>query len=80
MLTALPFALISLVWMVAGVAMLANPAWWSRLVKIWMAERLLLFFVLQGVLLGGLILLVGASPQGSWPWMSLGALWVVVAL
>lgn len=80
MLTALLFGLISLVWMIVGVAMLASPAWWSHQIRRWMTEPLLHFIFMQAVLLGGLILLVGSSALGSRLWLFVGTGLMALAL
>ena len=80
MVTVFLFGLISLVWTIVGVAMLAGPAWWSNQVRRRMTEPLIQFLFMQGILLGGLILFVGSSPQGSWLWTFVGAIFVALAL
>jgi threonine/homoserine/homoserine lactone efflux protein len=81
MLAALLFGLIGLAWMVTGVVMLANPAWWSDRIRRWMRDPLPRFVLTQGMMLSGLILVVGGAAQpGSWLWVTVGVLLVVMAL
>ncbi|HEV8539536.1 MAG TPA: hypothetical protein VGQ60_00090 [Nitrospiraceae bacterium] len=81
MLEALLFGLIGLLWMVTGLVMLANPAWWSGRVRRWIGEPLPCFVLIQGMLLSGLILMVGkAAYQDARLWVILGALLAVLAL
>ncbi|MBM4122989.1 MAG: hypothetical protein FJ249_10410 [Nitrospira sp.] len=81
MLTVILVGLIGLSWAAAGVAMVTAPAWWQdRTVGMLMAP-LSRFLLTQGMVLGGLILILGTShQQGVWLWGMLGALLVAKAL
>lgn len=73
MLSALLFGLISLI----RLAMIAVPLWWSAWVKRSVADALHRYVAAQGLILGGLILVSGASThRGYWLWVTVGSLGV----
>lgn len=77
MLSALLFGLISLTWMAMGLAMIAVPLWWSAWIKRSVADPLRRYVAAQGLILGGLILVLGASThRGYWLWVTVGSLGV----
>ncbi len=73
--------LIVLSWVAAGVVMTMVPAWWRDRMSGVMTDPLSRFLLTQGMILGGLILMLGTSAQqGFWLWAMLGALQVAKAL
>jgi hypothetical protein len=81
MRVALVLALVSLLWFAAGVGALAAPAWWSRRLHRSMADPVSRFFLIQGLLLAGVLLLLAAAElPRSWFWMAVGGLAAAKAL
>ncbi|MEK6618991.1 MAG: hypothetical protein AAB093_07330 [Nitrospirota bacterium] len=81
MLSALLFGLISLIWLAMGLAMIAVPLWWSAWVKRSVADALHRYVAAQGLILGGLILVLGASThRGYWLWVTVGSLGVAIGM
>ncbi|MEW6544541.1 MAG: hypothetical protein AB1411_13150 [Nitrospirota bacterium] len=81
MVTLLLFGLISLLWLAAGVAMIALPAWWIERMRAVLSDPLRRFVLLQGVLLVGLVLVLGAPERrGVWLWATLGLVAAAKAL
>jgi hypothetical protein len=81
MITAALFGLLSLIWLAVGLAMVATPAWWNQWVRRTMTDALSRFLLLQAMMLGGLVLVLGASTyRGYWLWVFLGALQTAKAL
>ncbi len=79
--TLLVGGLISVAWVGIGVAMIAVPAWWQERMQRALADPLGGLLVAQGMVLGGLLLFLGAAPlRGYWLWVVLGALTVVKGL
>lgn len=73
--------LISLMWVGIGVAMIALPAWWQERMQRAMADPLSRLLLAQGMVLGGLVLFLGAPVlRGYWLWVALGSLTVVEGL
>ncbi|TAJ11062.1 MAG: hypothetical protein EPO61_00270 [Nitrospirae bacterium] len=73
--------LISVVWVGIGVAMIALPAWWQERMRLALADPLGGLLMAQGMILGGLLLFLGAAPlRGHWLWAALGVLTVVKGL
>ncbi|MBM4134204.1 MAG: hypothetical protein FJ245_10580 [Nitrospira sp.] len=73
--TLLVGGLISAVWVGIGVAMIALPAWWQARMRRALADPLGGLLTAQGMILGGLLLFLGAAPlRGAWLWAVLGAL------
>ena len=54
-------SLISLILVAAGAAIMAMPSWWSGWVRRALVDPLRRFLLTQGMILGGLILVLGAS-------------------
>jgi threonine/homoserine/homoserine lactone efflux protein len=74
-------ALISVMWVGIGVAMIALPAWWQDRMRRTLADPLGILLMAQGMILGGLLLFLGTSAlRGAWLWMVLGALTAVKGL
>ena len=81
MVTLFLFSLISLILVAAGTAMMAMPSWWSGWVRRALVDPFRRFLLTQGMILGGLILVLGASPhRGQWLWVTVGLLGVGKAL
>lgn len=81
MLTLLLFGLIALTWLAMGVAMITVPIWWRDRIGRALRDPLARFLLTQGMILGGLVLLVGSSVrEGDWVWSFLGAFLVIKAL
>jgi uncharacterized protein YjeT (DUF2065 family) len=81
MVTLFLFSLISLIFVAAGTAMMAMPLWWSGWIRRALVDPLRRFLLTQGMILGGLILVLGASPhRGHWLWVTVGLLGVAKAL
>nr|MBI3614742.1 hypothetical protein [Nitrospirota bacterium] len=79
--TLLVGGLISLVWVGIGVAMIALPVWWQARMQRALADPLGRLLIAQGMILGGLLLFLGAAPLwGSRLWAVLGALTTVKGL
>ena len=74
-------SLISLILVAAGAAIMAMPSWWSGWVRRALVDPLRRFLLTQGMILGGLILILGASThRGHWLWVTVGLLGVGKAL
>ena len=81
MVTLFLLSLISLILVAAGAAMMAMPSWWSGWVRRALVDPFRRFLLTQGMILGGLILIVGASThRGHWLWVTVGLLGVGKAL
>ena len=81
MVTLFLLSLISLILVAAGAAMMAMPSWWSGWVRRTLADPFRRFLLTQGMILGGLILVLGASThRGHWLWVTVGLLGVGKAL
>lgn len=81
MVTLFLFSLISLILVAAGIAMMAMPSWWSGWVRRVLVDPFRRFLLTQGMILGGLILILGASAHpGHWLWVTVGLLGVGKAL
>src|SRR5438093_13074806 len=81
MVTLFLFSLISLILVAAGTAMMALPSWWSGWVRRALVGPFRRFLLAQGMILGGLILILGASThRGHWLWVTVGLLGVGKAL
>ena len=75
------FGLISLIWVAAGAAIMAMPSWWSGWARRALVDPFRRFFLTQGMILGGLILVLGASTHRAyWLWVTVGLLGVAKAL
>lgn len=75
------FGLISLIWVAAGAAIMAIPSWWSGWVRRALVDPFRRFLLTQGMILGGLILVLGASTHRAyWLWVTVGLLGVAKAL
>lgn len=71
-------AIIGLVWMGSGVAMIAVPAWWTGWILRLCFQHVSRFLLTQVAILGGLVLALGTSGhQGSWLWRTIGFLGVL---
>ncbi|MBM4123354.1 MAG: hypothetical protein FJ246_00120 [Nitrospira sp.] len=78
MLTLPLFGLVALTWLAMGVTMITLPARWRARIGRVLTDPLPRFLLTQGMILGGLVLLVGSSTQeGHWLWVSVGALMVI---
>lgn len=74
-------ALISLIWMAGGLAMIVSADWWQERTEHMLAHPLGRLLAAQGAILAGLLLLLGTPTlRGAWLWMGLGALAVVKGL
>jgi len=81
MVTLFLLSLISLILVAAGAAIMAMPSWWSGWVRRALVDPLRRFLLTQGMILGGLILILGASThRGHWLWVTVGLLGVGKAL
>ena len=81
MLTMILLGLVGLSWVAIGVAMLTAPGWWHERMGGVMATPPSRFLLTQGMILGGLVLMLGTSAQqGFWLWGTLGVLLVATAL
>ena len=75
MQTTLVLGFISLVWLAAGAALIAAPAWLSGQVQRHLADPFSRFFLLQGAALTGVLVVLGSSvEQRSWFWIAVGSL------
>lgn len=75
MQTTLVLGFISLVWLAAGAALIAVPAWLSGQVQRNLADPFSRFFLLQGAALAGVLVVLGSSvEQRSWFWIAVGSL------
>jgi hypothetical protein len=77
MLTLLLFGLIALTWLAMGVAMITVPIWWRDRIGRALRDPLARFLLTQGMILGGLVLLVVVARGDS---MERGAFLVIKAL
>lgn len=81
MVTLVALGLISLIWGVMGLAMVVAPSSWNGWVRRSFLDPLRRFILIQGLMLAGLVLILGATGhQGRWLWVAVGALAVAKAL
>lgn len=81
MRTTLVLGFVSLVWLAAGVAMIAVPIWASRLVQRKLADPFSRFLLLEGAALAGVLVVLGGSVEPrSWFWIAVGGLATAKAL
>ena len=81
MQTTLVLGFVSLVWLAAGIAMIAAPAWLSGQVQRNLSDPFSRFLLLQGAALAGVLVVLGASvDQRSWFWIAVGSLATAKAL
>lgn len=81
MLTAAVPIVISLIWLAAGVAMIAVPAWWRQWIVRTLADPFSRFLLLQSAaLVGVLLLLAAAEPPRDWFWIAIGAVATIKSL
>ncbi len=81
MQTTLVLGFISLVWLAAGVTMIAAPAWLSGQVQRNLADPFSRFLLLQGAALAGVLVVLGSSvDQRAWFWIAIGSLAAAKAL
>ncbi len=81
MRTTLVLGMVSLVWLAAGVLMIAVPAWASRLVQRKLADPFSRFLLLEGAPLAGVLAVLGRSMKPrSWLWIAVGGLATATAL
>ena len=79
--TMLVLGFVSLVWLAAGAALIAAPAWLSGRLQRSLADPFSRFLVLQGAALAGLLVVLGSSvEQWSWFWIAVGSLAIAKAL
>ena len=79
--TMLVLGFVSLVWLAAGAALIAAPAWLSGWVQRSLTDPFSRFLVLQGAALAGLLVVLGSSvEQRSWFWIAVGSLAIAKAL
>jgi hypothetical protein len=79
--TLLVSAIVSLVWMAGGLAMIVASTWWMDRIERALADPLGRLLLGQAAILIGLLLLLGTPPlRGAWLWMSLGAAGVIKGL
>lgn len=72
---------IGLVWVGAGAALIAAPAWWTGLMTRVFREPAARFVAGQLMLFLGLLLIVGSASYGaSWAWVGVGAIAVLKGL
>ncbi len=78
MVTAGVLAIIGLMWMACGVAMIAVPSWWVGWTLHVCSQPVSRFLLTQVAILGGLVLILGTSGhQGFWLWVAIGSLAVL---
>lgn len=81
MRTMLVLGFVSLIWLVAGVAMIAAPDWTSRQVQRKLADPFARFLLLEGAALAGVLVVLGGSVDPrSWFWIAVGGLATAKAL
>ena len=74
------FGLISIAWGVMGLFLVVAPMPWVALVQKTMNEPWRRFWLAQGLLLIGLVLIIGTAPfQGFWLWVACGVIMVFKA-
>ena len=79
--TMLVLGFVSLLWLAAGAALIAAPAWLSGQVQRSLTDPFSRFLVLQGAALAGLLVVLGSSvEQRSWFWIAVGSLAIAKAL
>lgn len=79
--TMLVLGFVSLLWLAAGAALIAAPAWLSGWVQRSLTDPFSRFLVLQGAALAGLLVVLGSSvEQRSWFWIAVGSLAIAKAL
>jgi hypothetical protein len=80
-MTLLLGGLIGLIWMAIGIAMISAPDWWRSLVQQALVDPFRRLLLTQGMILGGLLLILGTGQlRGAWLWMTLGFLTVAKGL
>ncbi len=81
MQTMLVLGFVSLVWLVAGIAMVVAPAWLGGYMQRNLADPFSRFLLLQGAALAGVLVVLGSSvEQRSWFWITVGSLATAKAL
>ena len=81
MRTMLVLGFVSLLWLAAGAALIAAPAWLSVRLQRSLTDPFSRFLVLQGAALAGLLVVLGSSvEQRSWFWIAIGSLAIAKAL
>ena len=81
MVTAGLLGMIGVSWLLAGLAMIAVPSWWTQALQRWFAHPSYRFLGTQAGLLAGLVLVLGTSGhQGSWFWMVIGAVAILKSM
>jgi hypothetical protein len=81
MQTTLVLGFVSLVWLAAGVVMVAAPAWLSGQARRNLADPFSRFVLLQGTALAGVLVVLGSSVERrSWFWIAVGSLATAKAL
>ncbi len=74
------FGVICVTWMVVGLILTVAPSLWVDFVQKMLIDTWQRFWVAQGMLLMGLVLIIGTAPlQGFWLWVGCGVLIVVKA-
>lgn len=77
-MTLLVSAVVSLVWMACGLAMIVASTWWLDRIQGALADPMGRLLLGQAAILTGLLLLLGTpSLRGGWLWMGLGATGIV---
>ncbi len=81
MLTLGALAIVGLLWIGSGVAMIAVPSWWMGWILRSCSQPVSRFLLSQVAILGGLVLLLGTSGhQGAWLWRTIGFLGVLTGM
>ena len=74
------FCVISVTWGLMGLVLTVMPALWVAFVQSTMNNPWQRFWLSQGILLMGLVLIIGTAPfQGFWLWVGCGVIMVVKA-
>lgn len=80
-MTLLLGGLISLIFVAMGIATISAPDWWRDRMQRIMADPFRRLLVAQGMIFGGLLLILGTGQlRSAWLWMTLGFLTVVKGL
>jgi len=78
--TLILFIMISLIWGAMGLILTVAPSVWVAFVQKTMSNHWQRFWLTQGMLLMGLVLIIGTAPlQGFWLWVICGILIVLKA-